>query len=456
MIIRPALARLLLALPLSLPVALAQAALQLETVTLGGEHDPGQQSYNLQEQGELRVFARSAAGFKRAKIFWQRRVNGAWQAAQALPFADPRWRDSDPHLSGDGKTLTFISDRPAAGDDKPLGQLDLFESRWAEGSWSAPQRLAEAVQSPGYELGPERYGERLYFASYRKGGPGELAVYRSERGADGGYSTPVALPAPINVGPSNSDFTLSSDGRYALWWSDRDEGGGARQDGDLFLAERVGAGFGPAIRLPAPINGPGFEFTPSVTSDGQWLIFASTRPGGQTVGLSRLYRVSWPALLAELGPRAQAHSQALLERSVGDLWRTFDSPAGGQANAALLRPLLHPQARIWGQRLRDASLDVRAWSGEEFLAALGEPTPEAVFECEIHRELRRHGGHAQVYSVVETRYGSASAAPAVTGVNSSQWQLGPQGWQLLSLHYALQLPGQAPAPHTGRSGDCMG
>lgn len=438
---------------LALSASAHAAELLVEPVQVGPA-DPSLQSYNLQEQRELRVFARSAAGFKRSQIFWQRRVDGQWQAPQTLPFADPRWRDSDSHLSGDGTTLTFISDRPLEGE-KPLGQLDLYESRWTDGQWSAPQRLAEAVQSLGYELGPERYGKRLYFGSYRKGGPGELAIYQSDRLGGGEHSAPVALPAPINVGPSNSDFTLSPDGRYALWWSDRSETK-ARQDGDLFLAERVGAGFGPAIRLPAPVNSPGFEFTPSISSDGQWLIFASTRPGDHAAGLSQLYRVSWPALLAELGSQAEAHSQAQLERNIGDLWRTFNSKAGGAPDTELLRPLLHPQARIWGQRLKDASLDVRSWSGTEFLTALNEATPRAVFECEVHRELRRYGAHAQVYSVVETRYNIAEGPASFTGVNSSQWQLGPQGWQLLSLHYALELPGQAPAPRSRASGDCIG
>ena len=52
---------------------------------------------------------------------------------------------------------------------------------------------------------------------------------------------------------------------------------------------------------------------------------------------------------------------------------------------------------------------------------------------------------------------TALKAPAAfTGVNSSQWQLGSLGWQLLSLRYALELPGRAPAPRTRRSGDCLG
>ncbi|QDQ26865.1 hypothetical protein FNU76_11100 [Chitinimonas arctica] len=438
---------------LSLCGQVQAAPLTLELMQLGPS-DPTTQSYNLQEQRDLRVFARSAADFKQSKIFWQQKINGQWQAPQRLPFSNERWRDSDPHLSNNGKTLVFISDRPVDGE-QALGQLDLYESTLSEGKWSAPQRLSESLQSKSYELGPERYGNQLYFGSYRKGGPGKVSIYRSERLADGGHSAPVALPAPVNVGPSNSDFTLSPDGRFALWWSDRDAGKNG-SDADIFLAERVGADFGPAIRLPAPINGPGFEFTPSVSSDGQWLIFASTRSGAHAAGLSQLYRVSWPALLKELGPRIEAHSQLQLDQRLSALWQAIGHKDGAASNVELLGSLLHPQARIWGQSLRTASLDIKAWSGSEFLDLLKEPKPEALYECEVHRELRRYGAHAEVYSVVESRRRADQTLADSTGVNSSQWQLGPQGWQLLSLHYAMELPGQSPPPRTRRSGDCIG
>jgi hypothetical protein len=294
------------ALLLSLCGLVQADGLQVEALPLG-EKDPALQSYNLQELHELRVFARSAADFKQAKIYWQRKVDGQWQVPEAMPFSDARWSDSDPHLSADGKTLTFVSNRPAQGE-QALEQLDLYESSWIEGDWSAPQRLSESLQSKAYELGPERFGEQLYFGSYRRGGPGLLAIYHSEKLADGSYSQAQALPAPVNVGPSNGDFTLSPDGRFVLWWSDRNAGDN-KQDADLYIARRSGDDFGPAVRLPAPINGPGFEFTPSVSSDGLWLMFASIPAKGATdAGLSQLYRVSWPALLNTLSSQINAKS----------------------------------------------------------------------------------------------------------------------------------------------------
>lgn len=434
---------------LGLVLGSAQAyALGVEALSLG-EFSATAQVYKLQERGDRRVFASSAAGFKRAQIFTQSRVDGLWQAPVVWRHDDPRWRDSDPHLSSDGKTLTFISDRPELGAEAALGHWDLFESRLIDGQWGPPTHLPARLQSSATELGPQRYGGRLYFASDRPGGPSKLSVYSAD-----GDGLPVALPAPINVGALNSDFTLSPDGRYALWWSRRE----GSQDGDIYLAERVGDSFGPALRLPEPINGPDFEFGPSVSADGQWLAFASTRPGPQQAGLARQYRVGWPALLASLGPAAQAYSEAELSRQVSALWRAMSHAAGQSADVEGLARLMAGQAQVWGQSLKAHSLGARVWSKPDFLEMLRAPGAEGFFECELKRELRRYGGHAQVYSWVASRRRPDQAMPDVldvVGVNSMQWQLGPQGWQLLSLHYALQPPGADLPAGVSVQGECL-
>lgn len=438
------------ALWLGLVLGSAQAvALDVEAVDLG-EFSPDAQVYKLQERGDGRVFASSAAGFKRAQIYIQTRVDGRWQVPVVWPYADPRWRDSDPHLSSDGKTLTFISDRPELGAEAVLSHWDLFESRLIDGQWAPPTRLPTRLQSSATELGPQRYGGRLYFASDRPGGTSQLSVYSAD-----GEGLPVALPAPINVGTLNSDFTLSPDGRYALWWSRR----AGSQDGDIYLVERVGDGYGPALRLPEPINGPGFEFGPSVSADGQWLLFASTRPGPQLAGLARQYRVRWPAVLAAVGPAVQAHSEAELSRQVSALWRAMSHAAGQSADVEGLASLMAEQAQVWGQSLKASSLGVRVWAKPDFLEMLRPPGAEGFYECELQRELRRYGGHAQVYSWVASRRRPDQAGPDVldvVGVNSMQWQMGSQGWQLLSLHYALQPPGSELPAGVQAQGACLG
>lgn len=402
-------------------LALSAQALEIERLRLPGE--AGHQVYNYQEQGDWRVWARSAAGFKASQIWLQRRTaGGSWGEAAPWPRHDPAWRDSDPFLSADGRRLLFISDRSGGGS------LDLYESRWDGQAWSLPQRLPDALQSPQYELGPEQHGARLWFGSSRSG---TLALYTAE-----GEAAPQRLPAPLNEGSANSDPTPTPDGRHLLWWSARSG------QGDLYLAERLAEGrFGAALRLPEPLNhAEGIEFTPWLSADGEWLVFASTRPSDDLPGLAKLYRVRWPALLRAL-PQAQAASQAELDAAVSRLWRAIGHRAGEASDVESLRALLHPQARIWGSGARERERRLEVLSADDFLAALAQPGARALHECELHREQRRHGAFAEVHSRVRSdRPGAAS----FTGLNSLQWHWdATRGWQLLSLHYALDLPGLA-------------
>lgn len=416
--------------------ARAEAGLQPERLDLG-DTGPGRQAYNFQEAGDWRVWALSGPAFAGARVMLQRRdPTGRWGPPQAAPFTDPRWRDTDPHLSPDSRVLTFVSDRPMAGD-APAGDLDLFESRRGDdGSWSAPVRLAPPLQSPRYELGPERIGTTLFFGSARAGGPGPLAVWRSD-----GAAPPEQLPAPVNDATQNGDFTLSPDGRWGLWWSLRSG------DGDLYVAERVGRAFGPALRLPVPINGPGFEFTPAISPDGQWLSFASTRgPDGRPAsdGLAHVWRVRWPAVLAALGPAATAHTDALLDAQVRRVWRGLSHGEDAAPDGEALRALAHPQAQLWGSQAGRGGSSLLALPFTRWLAALERPQP-ALWECETHRHTLRAGTHAMVYSVVDSRRQRDQPTPDLTGVNSLLWHLGESGWQLLALHYGVDVGLQIPA-----------
>lgn len=433
-------ASLLLSLLLSASLPAGAQALAIERVHLPSEL--GHQVYNYQEQGEWRVWARSAAGFKASQIWLQRRAaDGRWGDAAPWPQSDPRYRDSDPFVDAAGR-LVFVSDRPPQADGAPLGQLDLFESEWDGKRWSAPRRLPGALQSPQYELGPEQHGGSLWFGSYRKGGPGRLAIYRA--GPDG---LPRALPAPVNDAGTNSDPTPSPDGRHLLWWS------GRTGNGNLFMAERLaGDRHGAALQLPAPVNSEtGFEFTPWLSADGEWLYFASTRPSDDAAGLAKLYRVHWPAVLRTLGPAAEAASQGELDRAVGQFWHAFSHAADAASDTAMLGRLLHPQARIWGSVVGGRERRLQAMSTGEFLAVMGRPSPRPLSECELTREQQRFGAMAHVYSHVRSER-EAGSTPYV-GVNSQQWHWDKeQGWRLLSLHYALDMPGQK-LPAQGR---CIG
>lgn len=228
--------------------------------------------YNLSSDaaGRTLVFARSQPEFEQAQIFVAWREGAAWSAPQPVPFSDPRYSDSDPWLTPDGRMLYFVSNRPVSGE-APRKDLELWRVALRAEGFGKPEHLA-ALSSDGQELGPELHDGWLYFNSTRASGPAKMAIYRARvRGT--GFDAPEALEAPFNNGPVQGDFTLSPDGRLALFWSQRD---GSREP-DLFAARRQQGGWSAAVRLPSPFNAAGLDFTPSFSSDGRALYFASMR-----------------------------------------------------------------------------------------------------------------------------------------------------------------------------------
>lgn len=228
--------------------------------------------YNLSlDAGETRlVFARSQPGFKQAQIWTAHRVGDRWSDPQPVSFSDARYSDSDPWLTPDGTTLYFISNRPVQGET-PRTDLDLWRVSVTPNGFGAPEHLA-AVSSDGQELGPEVHGGWLYFNSTRTGGPAPMSIYRA-RVTDDGFEALQPLAAPFNDGQAQGDFTLSPDGRIALFWSIR----GTHKDGDVYAVRRDGVNWSKPVRLPAPVNTDGFDFTPSFSADGAALRIASTR-----------------------------------------------------------------------------------------------------------------------------------------------------------------------------------
>jgi Tol biopolymer transport system component len=161
--------------------------------------------------------------------------------------------------------------------------------------WSAPERLVAEVNSPGPELGPALHDGWLYFGSARRGGAGGLDLYRA-RVSGAGFQAAETLGAAVNGAGSEGDPEISRDGRTLLFWSDRPGGAG---EGDLHLARRTADGWS-APQPVAAANSPRFDFTPSISPDGRWLYFASTRteapgaPADVLGGESNIYRIPLP------------------------------------------------------------------------------------------------------------------------------------------------------------------
>jgi Tol biopolymer transport system component len=202
--------------------------------------------------------------------------------------------DYEPRLTADGLTLFFV--RGKAGEN-----ADIHYSQRTHEGWSEPVPLV-GVNSECDDLGPEpsHDGQSLYFYSDRPDGSDLWVAHRSHRG----------WQAPVNLGPSvNSEFNdygpaLTPDGQTLYFSSKRPQPEDMHEpdpnawpatlredlhqrDHDLYTAVITERGFGKAEPL-ATLNTPYNDGAPAVSSFGDFLYFASDRPGGE--GGFDLYR----------------------------------------------------------------------------------------------------------------------------------------------------------------------
>jgi Tol biopolymer transport system component len=286
--------RLIIASLLALP-ATALALAQLPAALFQPEAVSGPKNeYNLSlsDNGRTMLFARSEDDFRGAKIMVAERRGRGWSTPAPIAFSDARYRDSDPWLTPDGRTLYFVSDRPTPS--RPDKQdLDVWRSVKKEGRWSAPEHLGDLVNGRGEELGPELHQGALYFTTARKSGMGGLDVYAAKANGTG-FDKPELLPAPINSPASESDFTLSSDGQTALFWRT------VRGRGLIHIARRDASGaWSEATPLPASVNLGSFNFTPAISRDGKRISFASNvERAGQPAGMADIFEADLPTVLA--------------------------------------------------------------------------------------------------------------------------------------------------------------
>jgi len=198
-------------------------------------------------------------------------TSGQWGSPQVMPFSG-RYRDSDPVLSPDGEHLYFVSDRPVAAEQHR--DFDIYVAGRKGKTWGEPRRLSETINSDQAEyFASEAKSGNLYFTSSRKGSLGSIDVYRAVW-RDGEFERVENLGPNINApGVANIEAFIAPDESYLLLgtFGRSDSFGSA----DLYISFNRGGQFSTPVHLPAGINTPSRDYSPRISSDGKWFLFAS-------------------------------------------------------------------------------------------------------------------------------------------------------------------------------------
>src|SRR5262245_759954 len=198
---------------------------------------------------------------------------GKWSAPEVAEFSG-QYSDFDPIISPDGKKLYFCSNRPV--DSQPRQDFDIWVvEKTATGAWSDPRHLDAPVNTKAQEFYPSVTADgTLYFSSTREGGKGRGDIWRA-RLADGKYSEPENLSEAINSQYFDGDPFIAPDESYLIFASyGRPDGLG---DGDLYISFRREGAWTKAVNLGPGINSNALDFCPIMAPDGKYFFFTSER-----------------------------------------------------------------------------------------------------------------------------------------------------------------------------------
>lgn len=185
-----------------------------------------------------------------------------------------------PHLSQDGLSLYFISNR---NPDAPA-DFDIWVSHRLNGSWRKPRKVGGNINTSFNERGPclSPDGHYLFFSSNRTDLPGAFGSqdlwvsYRDDTSDDGGWQVPVNLGPAVNTTDADFGAALLGDpnGKLSALLFGRGVGGQA----DIYMSRYFHGSFRPATPV-TELNSEWNDLRPTIRPDGLQLFFNSNRPG---------------------------------------------------------------------------------------------------------------------------------------------------------------------------------
>lgn len=139
----------------------------------------------------------------------EKNADGSWGKPENLGAPVNTEYDEDaPFLSDDGQTLYFAS-RGHPG----YGNFDIYKSAFTNGKWAQPENLGQPINSSAHDIFMVQDGEGHigYFSSSRKGGKGDMDIYKINYLKNFDKECPVAGEKKVFISSS-----LTGENKYAF------------------------------------------------------------------------------------------------------------------------------------------------------------------------------------------------------------------------------------------------
>lgn len=219
----------------------------------------------------------------------QSHTSSAWTVTNLDTTINSPYDERFPTISADRRSLYFASDRPGGlgeADPGDMQALDIYVAQRSSASepWGPPRRLEAPINSAysDHSVTISQDGHWMYFSSDRLGGCGMLDIYLSYREDptdDFGWEKPVNLGCTVNSSSHEACpiYHVDEETGATMLYLVSNKRGGKIEDFDIYVSQRDAAKN--VFTSPVPI-----EDVNSAAFDGhlepiEGLIW-STRKGG--------------------------------------------------------------------------------------------------------------------------------------------------------------------------------
>lgn len=195
-------------------------------------------------------------------------------------------------ISANGRIMVFTGCNRKDG----YGRCDLYISYKIGNRWSTPKNMGPPVNTKYTETQPSLSadGRTLYFVSDRPGGKGSTDIYITTMKDDSTWSEPIPIGEPINTEESEMSPFIHADNQTLYFASDGHAGLGGF---DLFVSYKINdSTWSKPKNLGYPINTSADEIGFIVNAQGNIAFFSSEREKnrGKDIYMLELYKEIQP------------------------------------------------------------------------------------------------------------------------------------------------------------------
>jgi len=166
-------------------------------------------------------------GYGSCDLYISKKIGEIWSKPNNIGTPiNSNYKETQPCLSSDGKTLYFISNRPGG-----KGKFDIWMSQLNESKqWEQPINLGDSINTPEDELAPFIHfnNTTLYYSSEGHLGMGGSDLFISRKNSNEDWSTSINLGYPINTYSNEESLIINAQGDFGFISSDMDGGYGQK------------------------------------------------------------------------------------------------------------------------------------------------------------------------------------------------------------------------------------